>query len=529
MNGANSVYFLQTRSEIDFMKRLLGILFVTAFCLNVVFGQTVTDVGSRLELFVDDHLIERISGDATLRLHSPTPKEIVIVHDKPWEGNGSGYHSVFKDGNKYKMYYKAWQHSASPGSVGVNKSFLAYAESLDGINWVKPALGVIDFDGSTNNNIVLKTEKVGNYNVTAGLPGVFKDQNPNAPADERYKALIVSSAHGTDYHGLLAYKSPDGFRWKLISDRLILSDDAFDNQNIAYWDTITKEYRIYWRYWSKSEKKALYRGIRGIKTATSKDFLTWENKQMLQYQDSPDEHLYTSPVEPYFRAPHIYIGYPARYIERPWSPSLKALPEVKEREYRSSRSMRYGTAITDSLFMAGRDARTFKRWNEAFLRPGIERDGSWTYGDNFIGWGLVETPSEYPGAPNELSLYVSENYWKGKASKVRRYTLRLDGFVSVNGSAKGGELLTKKIKFTGKSLNLNFSASAAGGIRVEILDDQGGPIPNFTMADSDVIFGDSVKRTATWKGNSDVSALEGKAVQIRFSITDADLYSFQFE
>ncbi|MBX3288278.1 MAG: hypothetical protein KF855_02940 [Acidobacteria bacterium] len=503
------------------VKLLLG--------LQLTFAQPVADIGSRLELFVDDHLIESLSGGASLRLHSPTPKEIVLVHDAPWEGNGSGYHSVFKDGDKYKMYYKAWQHSASPGSSGVNKSYLAYAESVDGINWIKPALGILEFNGSKNNNIVLISEKVGNYNVTAGLPGVFKDQNPDAPADERYKALIVSSAHGTDYHGLLAYKSPDGINWKLMSDQLILKDDAFDNQNIAFWDPMTKEYRIYWRYWTESQKTALYRGIRGIKTATSKDFINWENKQVLKYLDSPEEHLYTSPIEPYFRAPHIYIGYPARYLERPWSPSLRALPEVEEREYRSSRVQRYGTTITDSLFMAGRDARTFKRWNEAFLRPEIERSGSWTYGDNFIAWGLIETPSDLPGAPNEISLYVSENYWKGNASKVRRYTLRLDGFVSVNGSAKGGELLTKKIRFSGTSLNLNFSSSAAGGILVEILDEKGNPIPNYSSKDCDVIFGDTIKRKVTWKGESDLSSLEGKVVQLRFKLTDADLYSFQFE
>lgn len=511
------------------MRRVIFYFLVTVLSFNLTFAQTVIDIGSRLELFVDDYLIESLKNGANLRLHSPTPKEIVLVHDAPWEGNGSGYHSVFKDGDKYKMYYKAWQHSASPGSVGVNKSFLAYAESVDGTNWVKPNLGVFEFNGSKNNNIVLRTEKVGNYNVTAGLPGVFKDQNPNAPQDERYKALIVSSAQGTDYHGLLAYKSPDGIHWKLMTDKLILTDDAFDNQNIAFWDTQTKEYRIFWRYWTKSEKKALYQGIRGIKTATSKDFLNWENKEMFKYVDSPEEHLYTSPIEPYYRAPHIYIGYPARYIERPWSPSLRALPEVSDREYRSSRSQRYGTAITDSLFMASRDGVTYKRWNEAFLRPGIERTGSWTYGDNFIGWGLVETKSDVPGTPNEISLYVSEGYWKGTASKVRRYTLRLDGFVSVNAPAKGGELLTKKIKFSGKSLNLNFSTSAAGRIRTEIVDENGKPIPNFTLNDCDIIFGDSLKRTVSWKGSSDLSSLNGKTIQLRFRLFDADLYSLQFE
>jgi len=511
------------------MKRNVLCLLIIVCSLNFAVAQSVVDIESRLELFADDYLIEKLMDGARLQLHHPTPKEIVMVHDKPWEGNGSGYHTVFKDGDKYKMYYKAWQHSATRNSTGVNLSYLAYAESVDGINWVKPNLGIFEIKGSKNNNVVLVSEKVNNFNVTAGLPGVFKDQNPNVPPDELYKAIIVSSAHGTDYHGLLAYKSPDGIHWKLMSDKLILKDDAFDNQNIAFWDSRTKEYRIFWRYWTKSEKKALYRGIRGIKTATSKDFINWENKQVLKYVDSPEEHLYTSPVEPYYRAPHIYVGFPARYIERPWSSSLRALPELEEREFRSSKVQRYGTALTDGLFMASHDGITYKRWNEAFLKPGIERPGSWTYGDNFINWGLIETKSDLPEAPNELSFYVSENYWKGSASKIRRYTLRIDGFVSVNGSVKGSELLTKKIKFSGNSLNLNFSSSAAGSILVEILDENGVPIPNFTLKDCDPLFGDTLKRKVSWSGKSDVSSLSGKAVQLRFKISDADLYSLQFE
>ena len=65
------------------------------------------EIGSRLELFVDDYLIEDLTGKAELRLHHPEPQEIVIAHDAPWEGSGSGYHSIFRDGDLYKMYYKA--------------------------------------------------------------------------------------------------------------------------------------------------------------------------------------------------------------------------------------------------------------------------------------------------------------------------------------------------------------------------------------------------------------------------------------
>ena len=62
-------------------------------------------IGSRLELFVDGHLIESLKG-ARLKLHSPRPAERVLSFDREWEGGNSGYVTVFRDGGRYRMYYR---------------------------------------------------------------------------------------------------------------------------------------------------------------------------------------------------------------------------------------------------------------------------------------------------------------------------------------------------------------------------------------------------------------------------------------
>ena len=93
----------------------------------------------------------------------------------------------------------------------------------------------------------------------------------------------------------------------------------------------------------------------------------------------------------------------------------------------------------------------------------------------------------------------------------------------------GGELVTKPLKFSGKELEINFGTSAAGGIRVEIQDVAGKPMPGFSLADANKQIGNEVQRVVTWKQGSDVSSLAGKAVRLRFLIKDADLYSFKFE
>jgi len=196
----------------------------------------------------------------------------------------------------------------------------------------------------------------------------------------------------------------------------IITKGAFDSENLAFWDSVRKEYREYHRGFRD--------GRRDIMTSTSADFIHWTEPVWLEYPGAPKEHLYTNQIAPYYRAPHLFIGFPTRYVERGWSDSMRALPELQHREQRAAVSLRYGTALTEGLLMTSRDGQTFKRWGEAFLRPGIQRPGQWKYGDNYIAWHVIETKSAIDGAPNELSLYATEGYWTGTSSQLRRYTLR---------------------------------------------------------------------------------------------------------
>lgn len=481
----------------------------------------IIDIGSQRQLFVDDVLINRFIGKAELRLHHPVPQGIVMLTDEPWEGSFSNYNSIFKDGNIYRMYYRGWNRGAK-GEV-THPMVWCYAESNDGIHWTKPDLGLFEFNGSKHNNIVLADRDFGNFHfhLTDNV-SVFKDSNPNVPPDALYKALVDRRVPAWV---LLAFKSPDGIHWSPMIETPILTDGTFDTQNTAFWDSARKEYRIYWRIFVNK--------LRAVRTATSKDFIHWENHEDLQYMDTVTQQLYTNGIIPYYRAPQIYIGFPARYIDRGWSNSMRALPELEEREMRSITQPRFGTALTESLFMASPDGVKFKRWDEAFLRPGIERPGTWSYSQQYIGWTILETKSALEGAPNELSLYANESLWTGSSSALRRYTLRLDGFVSVNAPMSGGGFVTKPLRFRGDQLSLNFSTSAYGSIRVEIQDLKGNPIPGFALKDCPPIFGDAIDRPIYWNNRSDadstnVGTLAGKVVRLRFEIKDGDLYSFHF-
>ena len=501
-------------------------LVLTVLCLTLSVSSTSADdampvinIGSQRELFVDDHLIESLT-DARRVLHQPTPREIAIRNDAPWEGAGSGYHSVIRDGGFYRMYYRGSKLGVENGKLKSGPEVYCYAESRDGITFTRPELGLREFQGSTKNNIIWTG--VGTHNFAP-----FLDTRPGCPPESRYKALGGLAEQG----GLFAFHSADGIRWSLLRDKPVVTEGAFDSQNLAFWDTTAGTYRAYFRTFTEgvtTGKVWKPAGYRAIRTATSRDFLEWEHYHDLTYKDSPVEHLYTNQVAPYFRAPHLLIGFPTRYIERGWSPSMRALPELEHREQRATANLRYGTAITEGLLMASRDGVHFERWNEAFLRPGPERPGTWLYGHQFIAWHAVETPSSLPGAPPEMSLYATEGSWHGDGNAMRRYTLRLDGFVSVNAALRGGELITRPLKFTGELLTLNFASSATGDIRVEIQNVERKPLPGFELDNCPPIFGDSLERTVSWKDNSDVTKLVGQPIRLRFVLRDADVFSFQF-
>lgn len=367
---------------------------------------------------------------------------------------------------------------------------------------------------------MLTDAAIGKVKPDSAHIAIFKDDNPDCTPDAKYKAIIRSRGP----RGLLAFKSADGLRWSPMSDGPVITKGAFDSQNLAFWDATRNEYRAYARYFTGGG----FKGRRDILTATSKDFLHWTDPVTLKYPGAPDDELYTNQIKPYHRAPHIYVGFPTRYIDRGWSKSMEALPDLEHRRLRSSASQRFGTAITEGLLMTSRDGVTFQRWPEAFLRPGPQRPNSWAYGNQYIGWHVIETESDLEGAARELSLFASDSYWTGKSDRMWRYTLRLDGFVSAKANYQGGEFVTKPLVFSGDKLKLNLATSAAGGIRVEIQDEAGQPIQGYSLDDCPDLFGDSIERTVSWKAGEDVAKLAGKTVRLRFQLKDADLYAFQF-
>jgi hypothetical protein len=448
----------------------------------------VTNIASRRELFVDNALVET-EQKVTYRLGQPRPENIVINTDEAWEGNTCAYFTVFWDSSdsKYKMYYRGSGTTTDHGHT-------CYAESTDGINWTKPNLGKVTFDGNTNNNIL-------NFRYGSDILIPFKDTNPNAAADALYKGVVNAG------DGLVMVKSSDGIDWTNVYDepaggatKSITSEESgFDSQNLAFWDEINETYRCYYRL--------NIDGIRRIYTATSPDFINWTDHGELNYEDAPTEHMYTNQIMPYYRANHILVGFPGRYIPTKGGSLVH---------------------LIDGTFMASRDGYVFNRVLEAMIRPG-RNSSKWQNRSNYIWWGLLETDSLSYSDQKELSLYVNEDYYEGVDAPVRRYSLRIDGFRSVNAGYYGGYIVMRPVQFSGSILKVNYSTSAYGYIKVELQDENGNPINGYSEGDCPEIYGDEIDDVVSWNGGSDVSSLAGQTIKIKFILKDADLYSFKFE
>jgi hypothetical protein len=475
------------------------------------------DLGSRRELFVDSLLIDRMKK-ADLQLHEPQPREVVLQHDTPWEGPFCLYHTIIHDGDRYLLYYRGWQVPSEPAVYCV-------AVSDDGIHFDRPQMGRHEWRGSRQNNIILAQEP---FTHTIAP---FVDTRPGVPPAERFKALSryltepdSQGKRDATLHGMV---SADGIDWQAPGADALITDGKFDSQNVGFWSAAEDQYVAYYRTFSLHEgMQEPHRGptttatsLRRIKRATSKDFSHWEPGIIMDYRQggrqAPAEEFYINQTRPYFRAPHIYVALPARFMDQRHGISDTEAQQLEVHETQLS-------ACSDACFMTTRPGQNWydRTFMEAFIKPRIGA-GHWTARCNYPVDGVVQT------GPDEMSLYVAEHYAQ-PTNQVRRYSLRLDGFSSVRAPHSGGELITHPVVFSGAELELNFATSAAGSLRVEIRDEQGKPIPGYTLRESIDIFGNRIAGRATWQHGTDVSPLAGRPVILRFVMSDANLYSLRF-
>lgn len=465
------------------------LLFLLLFWEGVM---TYAQTGGKRILFLNYNYIDS-SENVSIMMHHPVYRGVAFFLDKPWEGPSSTYTTILKEEQLFRAYYRGSYTMKEKKEV-----VTCVAESKDGVEWYKPDLKIYDFDGSFDNNVILKGEEFVSHNFCP-----FIDKNPDCKPLERYKAV-----GGKEPDGLFLYVSKDGICWRKVQDKAIYSQGNFDSQNLIFWDENLRCYLLFYRKWLRDKNtKKMYRSIA---TSRSVDLFNWEEGRILDFGDAPTENLYTNQISPYFREPEILIGIGARLFE-----NKKVIRDSMNVVLNND----YANDCSDVFLMSSTDGIHFDRtFMESFIRPGIGFN-NWTSRTNYPALNVVQTSDD------EMSIYVNENYMQKEAC-VARYSLRIDGFTSVNAGYTGGVFVTTPIIVKDETLEINYSTSAAGEILVELLDMKDNVIKGFSKDDCNMIIGDEISKIVNW--NSNLSMLKGKKIKVKFYMKDADVYSLSY-
>ncbi len=523
------------------------------------------DIGSRLELFVDRFLVDEMQG-TRLKLADPKSAGTALTFDKPWEGCHPYYVSVVQLEDKCQMWYRGVA-SERLGDVGMKDGYdgewTCYAESPDGIHWERPTIGLFEVMGIKENNVCKAYDPPWSGDFTVNL-----NLRPGAPEDERYMGTVGMGENMNCFRkgwlpkkkaGLHLFFSADGIHWRKARDELIYDDFSrvFDGMNLAFWSEHEQCYCLYYRQHTVRDTEevvedALTHRAEYAKTvarSTSPDLFNWSGRHMLDWgghAPTDKECIYCNALRPYLytRAPHIYIGLATRFMQRrtalteeqaePMAEALVAAGWQDPRKWAGERTRRNWLPddCNDVPLLTSRGGDKIDRtFCEAFVRPGLGYE-HWTSRTNHAAYGLLQT------GPAEISFFVLRRYAQAEPY-LERFTIRLDGFASVNAPYAGGEMLTRPFTFDGRELVINYATSAVGYVKVELQEDNpvhetadpeppGLPVPGFTIEECPEIIGDEIEHVVTWKAGSDVSKLAGKPVRLRFEMKDADLYSLRF-
>ena len=471
------------------------------------------DVGSRKQLFVDKRWLQS-QRDVELVMNAPhQPGELLITADQPYEEGGgiNLYCSVLKEPNGL---VRVWYDLVTPTGPGPyeHERRVCYAESRNGLDFVKPELGLFEVKGSKKNNVV--------------IPGVIGGSSvwldPQASAEHRYKTQAKVYPTGK-FH---MHSSPDGLTWKLLAE--IDPQGPHDTQSIIFWDQPSQRYLFFGRHRAISPEIDVL--CRSVRRAELTDLTQIKNTGLAIWPDAVDRAKHESPPNV---APVDYYGatvfsYP--YVDGVYVMLAQAFWHWLPTD---SSAGTLSPGLRDVRLAISHDSKKFERvgGRRPFMRPGpagrfdsqqiwampnpiIMGDEIWIY-YSALNWDRTDQTD--PDAPNGKRI-----------SGVGRAVLRLDGFVSVDAPYSGGEFTTPLLKFAGNRLELNVDTSAGGAVRVELLDESGRGILGYSGNDAPWQVGNSVRFPVAWRGAPDLRHLAGKPIRLRISLRDCKLYAFQF-
>ncbi|MHC4575730.1 MAG: LamG-like jellyroll fold domain-containing protein, partial [Planctomycetota bacterium] len=434
-------------------------------------------LGSRKHVFIDNVMVDSMSN-VSRQMNPPGGRQQLNISVE----NNSWRPAMFDKDGKVHIFI--------PDGYSSSEGIVRLRWSDDGINFVTPNWGVIDYKGSTNNDFI--------FYRTPMYGMAFADLNPNIGGEELFKITAWVANRG-----IYLYLSPDGIHWRRNETCMLPlvsggeAETYWDDQRALYTDFLKRDS-------SYNDATCPGGGRRAVLFESTEVLKTWP------FVVRPDPYYEGWPM-------------PAVTCEGPI-----AMPTTAAGQVYRTRAIKYPWAPDTYLAFVWRypsdDARK--------VDLGISRDG--------VNWSFFATSEAGPWyiAPYELYGMIrrGNELWQyaeygtgphGDGTRIYcRLTQRLDGFVSLDAGATTGAMTTLPLVFDGEKLFLNIKA--AGYAKVAITNEAGTQLPGFSLADCDTIMADSTAYEVTWNGSSDVSSLAGATVRLKFEMQSAKLHAFQF-
>lgn len=525
-------------------------------------------------LFLDDHHIQSMTGLSRV-YHQPAKDPApVIVPDKPWKTNGwvrpvgwypYGSHTQIWSPPAWNPELSKWQLWYQGGKEGLP----LYAESTDGVNWVKPNLGLVKWGGNKNNNIMLlPTAPYSQGNAKRQRIVAIHDPFETNPS-RRYKGLLA-----IDEASLIRLISPDGKTWTREGTDVITSGDEYR----------LGQHPVTGQFWVTTKLRPNqapgytmpvdYFPSRTAWLRTSSNFVTWTGPKLALYGSKSDQTQAASQVAAYKANPAIrkpLYDQPTTLPTKAYEADVQHMPLFWYQDMflgLPTRTLRCGQHAAGNqdgyqfpFLASSRVLGDYTVWNKHTGNPFcdlsplsdtqktdfgiIHFQPPITLGDQLVFyyhgfrfthhiWSKLDPTVDQDGIPGRDYNYTAAGLTSAECAKnpsvaIHLARLRLDGFASLRAGNTAGSVVTTSLPVNGTSLFVNANAKT-GTLKAELLDaDTDTVIPGYSLAKSVALQADSVCAKLQWQGVTDISALAGRSVKIRFSVQNADLYSFWFD
>jgi hypothetical protein len=421
---------------------------VSCFIILVLTGNTdgqnlfkQDDPACKRFLFLDSRIIESsvnsIVETGTVEKHPENP---LFGEDRPWEKRFDNLYGnvIFdKEDKLFKCWYSPFiiDHSSKNMSIiqrtipykpPKNREMgICYAISRDGINWEKPDLNLVEYEGSRHNNIIWR----GPHGT-----GIFKDSREIDHA-RLYKAI---------FRGLSVSFSGNGINWEpgILCEGIKVAGDTHNN---AFWAPTLGKYVAITRTWGDMGRE--------VARTESSDFIKWTREEVVLKGSDKNFQPYAMPV---FYYCGIYIGLVAIHqqdrdrvwTELTWSPDTRVWHHISrgsplipnsDKELDYDYGCVYACAnpifLSDKilLFYGGSDW-LHTSWRNGFLCLAMLRP------DGFAGYvqeseespAIVKTiPIDYEGQTIRITSDVSDNgFIKASITDIKGKKIASAGIIS---------------------------------------------------------------------------------------------------